>query len=133
MNGSSGIKLYTLGVFWLSAAAIGASCHAQTPQSAQTALRLPVFDIASVKPVGHPSQATNDEVHLLQSTRFLSGTAPLVSAINEGQIANALTDSRPLPGKSASVDRFIKRTPKLPRSRILGNELRIADELSRQH
>jgi hypothetical protein len=51
----------------------------------------------------HPSQAINDEVHLLQSTRFLSGTAPLVSAINEGQIANALTDSPPLPGKSASV------------------------------
>jgi hypothetical protein len=44
------------------------------------------------------ANATNDEVHLLQSTRFLRGTAPLVSTINEGQIANALTDVVYYPG-----------------------------------
>jgi len=44
------------------------------------------------------AKATNDEVHLLQSTRFLRGTAPLVSTINEGQIANALTDVVYYPG-----------------------------------
>jgi hypothetical protein len=44
------------------------------------------LDSASIQ-----AKATNDEAHLLQSTRFLRGTAPMVSAINEGQIANALT------------------------------------------
>jgi len=46
----------------------------------------------------HPSQGANDEVHLLQSKRFLRGTAPLVSTINERQIANALTDVVYYPG-----------------------------------
>jgi hypothetical protein len=44
------------------------------------------------------AKAANDEVHLLQSTRFLRGTAPLVSTINEGQIANTLADVVYYPG-----------------------------------
>jgi hypothetical protein len=51
------------------------------------------LDFASIQ-----AKATNDEVHLLQSTRFLRGTAPLVSTIKEGQIANALTDVVYYPG-----------------------------------
>jgi uncharacterized protein (TIGR03435 family) len=60
MSGSSGIKLYALGAFWLSAAAIGACCLAQAPTSAQTTVRLPVFDIASVKPMERSERSGTD-------------------------------------------------------------------------
>jgi hypothetical protein len=56
------------------------------------------------------AKATNDEVHLLQSARFLRGTAQLVSTINEGQIANALADVVYLPGKSSFSLRVCQHT-----------------------
>jgi hypothetical protein len=68
----------------------------------------------------HPSQATNDEVHLLQSTRFLRGTAPLVSAINEGQIVNALTDVVYYPGSPRAVSEAPQRKSRLMLVAVLG-------------
>jgi hypothetical protein len=57
----------------------------------------------------HPSQATNDEVHLLQSMRFLRGKAPLDSTINEGQIDQCVDRRRLLPGSRHAL-RFLAAT-----------------------
>jgi hypothetical protein len=62
------------------------------------------LDSASIQ-----AKATNDELHLLQSTRFLRGTAPLASTINEGQIANALTDVVYYPGSRPVLTNFWQR------------------------